>query len=170
MLIKRRALCILALSSAAALSGCGFRLRGSNGEARIPFKTMYVGFAETSPLGNELKRYIRSSGDTRIVADPKNAEAILQVLSETREKVVLALDSNGRIREYTLYYKLSFRVTDPKGAQLLPATLITLKRDISFNESQIMAKEQEEALLYRDMQSDLVQQIIRRLAALKPAA
>lgn len=169
MLKKRRA-CILALTTAAMLSACGFRLRGSNGEDRIPFKTIYVGFPESSPLGNELKRYIRASGDTKVVADAKNAEAIMQVLSETREKVVRALDSNGRIREYSLFYRVGFRVTDQKGKELLPSTQISVKRDISFNESQVMAKEQEEILLYRDMQSDLVQQILRRLAALKPAA
>jgi LPS-assembly lipoprotein len=44
-----------------------------------------------------------------------------------------------------------------------------LKRDISFNESQVMAKEHEEAMLYRDMQSDVVRQVLRRLSALKTA-
>jgi LPS-assembly lipoprotein len=169
---KRRAACALALSLAAAatLAGCGFHLRGSRGEAALPFKTIYVGFPETSLLGNELKRYIRATGNTTIVTDQKQAEAVLQLLSEAREKVVLALDSMGRVRQYSLLYKVNFRVVDSKGKELLPATLVTLKRDINFNESQVLASEQEEALLYRDMQSDLVQQIVRRLAAIKPAA
>ena len=151
----------------ALLSACGFHLRGANGEANLPFKTMLLGFVESSTLGAELRRTIRANG-TEIVTDPKEAEALLDVLSETRQKIVLSLNSQGRVREYTLLYKFRFRVRDNKGGELLPPTDIVLKRDISFNESQALAKEVEEGLLYRDMQSDLVQQILRRLVALKP--
>jgi LPS-assembly lipoprotein len=165
--MKRRAACILVL--AATLSACGFQLRGSNGQASLPFKTIYIGVAESSPLGIELKRYIRASGDTVVVNDPKEAQAIIAVLGESREKATLSLNTQGRIREYSLYYKLRFRVHDNAGKELLEPTEIILKRDISFNESQVIAKEKEEEMLYRDMQSDLVQQILRRLAALKTA-
>lgn len=167
MTMKRRTL--LALAPVALLSACGFQLRGSNGHTALPFKTILVGFPETSPLGTELKRYIRASGSTEVVTDPAAAQAILDVLSESREKAVLSKNTQGRVREYTLYYKLRFRVRDNKNNELLAPTDIVLKRDISFNESQVMAKESEEALLYRDMQSDLVQQMLRRLQALKPA-
>lgn len=164
--MKRRT--ALALTAAVMLSACGFQLRGSNGQTALPFKTIYVGLPETSPLGAELKRYIRASGDTAVVADPKAAQAVLDVLSESREKSILSLNTQGRVREYTLYYKLRFRVRDDKNQELVAPTDIVLKRDISFNESQVMAKENEEALLYRDMQSDLVQQLLRRLQAIKP--
>ncbi len=164
--MKRRA--VLALTSVLALSACGFQLRGANGQANLPFRTIYIGVPETSPLGVELRRNIRASGETTIVADPKAAEANVEVLSETRNTTVL-LNTQGRPREHTLYYKVRFRVTDPKGAELLPPTEITLKRDLSFNEAQAIAKEKEEEMLYRDMQSDLVQQILRRMAVLKRA-
>jgi len=165
--MKRRA--ILALSAALALSACGFQLRGSNGQAGLPFKTIYLGVAETSPLGIELRRYIRASGDTTVVTDPKDAQAIIEVLNESRDKATLTLNTQGRIREYSLYYRLRFRVKDNKDKELLAPTEIVLKRDISFNESQVIAKEKEEEMLYRDMQSDLVQQILRRLSALRTA-
>jgi LPS-assembly lipoprotein len=168
MLIKRRFVCMLALS--AVLSGCGFQLRGSSGQATLPFKSIYLGFPETSTLGNELKRNIRGGGDVTIASKPEEAEAILEVPSEVREKVIASLNSQGRVREYTLYYKVTIRVRDNKNQELLAPTQIVLKRDISFNESQVLAKESEEVLLYRDMQSDLVQQILRRLAAIKPVA
>lgn len=151
----------------ALLSACGFHLRGSNGEADLPFKTILLGFPDTSPLGAELKRNIRANG-TAIVTDPKLAEAIFEVVSESREKVILSLSSTGRVREYTLYYKLKFRVRDNQNKELLAPTEIILKRDISFNDAQVLAKEAEEGLLYRDMQSDMVQHILRRMAALKP--
>lgn len=166
--MKRLASLVAAMLVAAALSACGFQLRGSDGKASIPFKTIYLGVAETSPLGIELRRNIRAR-DTKIVSDPKSADATVQVMNETRDKSILTLNTQGRIREYSLVYRLRFRVTDQTGKELIQPTDIALKRDISFNESQVIAKEKEEDLLYRDMQSDAVQQILRRLAALGSA-
>ncbi len=166
--MNRRA-CVLALSSALVLSACGFQLRGTNGKSTLPFKTIYLGVADTSALGVELKRYIRASGDTAIVTDPKAAQATINVLSELREKSTLTLNTQGRIREYSLFYKVRFSVKDNTQKELLAPTDLVLKRDLSFNESQAVAKEKEEETLYRDMQSDAVQQILRRVAALKTA-
>lgn len=163
--MKRRA--ALALTTALMLSACGFQLRGANGKGVLPFKTIYLGIPESSPLGTELRRNIRASGDTIIVSTPKEADAIIEVMQETREKATLTLNTQGRVRDYSLYYRLRFRVSDSKGKELLAPTEILLKRDLSFNESQIIAKEKEEEMLYRDMQTDLVQQILRRLSALK---
>lgn len=167
--MKLRAVHALLIAVVLALSACGFQLRGSGGSAALPFETVYVGLPDTSPLGNELRRYIRASGNTSLVTDPKAAQALVEVLAETRDKAVLSLNSQGRVREYSLFYKLRFRVVDTAGKELLAPTDITLKRDISFNESAVMAKEQEETMLYREMQSDMVQQVLRRLAALKTA-
>ncbi|TCS36819.1 LPS-assembly lipoprotein [Paucimonas lemoignei] len=163
---RRTVLALLAgLAGASTLSACGFRLRGAE-QTRLPFKTIYLGFADNSPLGVELRRYIRASGGTEIVADRKAAEAVLEPLDERREESVLSLNSQGRIRELSLFYRFSFRVLDGSGKQLLEPTNILIKRDMSFNEAAVLAKEGEKAMLYRDMQSDLVQQILRRLAAL----
>jgi LPS-assembly lipoprotein len=170
MLIKRRFALALALAPLVTLSACGFTLRGSGPQARLPFRTVYVGFPETSPFGRELRRNIVGTGGTTIVEDPKAAEASIDVLSESRDKVILSLNSQGRVREYTLNYRLSFRVKDNKGAELLPPTDLIVSRTLTFNESQVLAKEAEEATLYRDMQTDLVQQILRRIAAIKPGA
>ena len=152
---------------AVALSACGFQLRGTNGQYHMPFQSIFLGFADTSPLGTELKRNLRGGDAVVVVTDASKADAKFDVLSETRGKSILSLNSQGRVREYLLTYTLSFRVRDAKGGELLGATEISLKRSISFNESQVLAKESEEALLYRDMQTDLVQQILRRLAAIK---
>lgn len=152
---------------AVALSACGFQLRGSSGQYHMPFQSIFLGFADTSPLGTELKRNLRGGDAVVVVSDASKADARFDVLSETRGKSILSLNSQGRVREYLLTYTLVFRVRDAKDKELLGATEISLKRSIAFNESQVLAKESEEALLYRDMQSDLVQQILRRLAAIK---
>jgi LPS-assembly lipoprotein len=168
--MKRRVVlrALAAAAVATALPGCGFQLRGSNGSYTMPFRSIYVGFPDTSGLGTELKRNLRAGGVT-ITDKATDAEAQLAVLRENRAKQILSLNSLGRVREYLLTYTLTFAVRDAKGAELLPATEISLRRNMAFDETQVLAKESEEALLYRDMQADLVQQIMRRLAAMKPA-
>lgn len=166
---RRTALALLAsLAGASALSACGFRLRGAE-QTSLPFKSIYLGFSENSPIGVELRRYIRANGNTKIVDNRKEAEAVLEPLDERREESVLSINSQGRVRELSLFYRFSFRVLDGSGKQLLAPTDLVLKRDMTFNEAAVLAKEGEKALLYRDMQSDLVQQILRRLAALQAA-
>jgi LPS-assembly lipoprotein len=157
-----------ALCIAASLTACGFQMRGSNGSYTMPFHSLFLTFTDTSPLGTELKRNLRA-GDVAIADKPEEAEAQFVVLSENRGKSILSLNSLGRVREYLLTYSLTFTVRDSKGVELLPATEIALRRNMAFDETQVLAKESEEALLYRDMSADLVQQIMRRLAAVKPA-
>lgn len=168
MLMKRRFAWIAILLTAMILSGCGFHLRGSGDQATLPFKTIYLGAPDASPLVSELQRYIVGGGGTTVATDAKAAEAILEIMSESKEKVILSLNSQGRVREYTLNYKVLFRLKNNQNSELLTPTSITIRRTISFNEAQVLAKEAEETMLYRDMQSDLVQQMLRRIAAIKP--
>jgi len=158
----------VALLAMVMLSACGFRLRGSGPQPQLPFKTLFVGFPETSPLGVQLRRNLDAMDNIEIVTDRKLADAALEVLSEGRDKQVLSLNSQGRVREYTLLYRLNFRVVDKEGRQLLAPTELVIRRIQSFNENQVLAKEAEEATLYREMQSDLVQQVLRRVSAIKP--
>ena len=169
--VRVRARILFAVCLVLSLSACGFHLRGSNGSFMLPFATMNIGLPETSPLAIDLKRYIRAVGSTEIVDTREAADATLEVLADpekTRTKSILSLNSNGRVREYQLGYSIQFRVVDKAGNVLLGLTTIALNRPITFNESQVLAKETEEAQLYRDMRNDLVQQIMRRLAAIKP--
>lgn len=168
-LLGRRA--VLALGLTVLLSACGFHLRGSNGSFMLPFATMYIGLPDTSPLAIGLKRYIRAIGSTEVVNTKDGADAVLEVLNDperNRTKTILSLNKNGRVQEYQLGYSINFRVVDKAGNQLLAPTTISLVRPITFDESQVLAKETEEAALYRDMRNDLVQQIMRRLASIKP--
>ena len=158
---------VLVLALLAGLSACGFQLRGSGSPYNMPFKSIYLALPETSSLGTELRRHLRGSDKVEVVSDASRAQATFEVISENRAKSILSLNSQGRVREYLLTYTLVFRVRDASGAEVLGATEISLKRPLTFNESQVLAKESEEGLLYRDMQTDLVQQILRRLAAVK---
>lgn len=148
----------------APLAGCGFHLRRS---AALPFRTLYTGFAPASAIGAEFRRQVRITEDTRLVDDPSQAEARVEVVHELREKEVIGFSSTGRPREYQLRLRFQFRVVDRAGQVLLAPTEIVLRRDITSSDVEVVAKQQEEELLYREMQSDLVQQLLRRLAAIR---
>jgi LPS-assembly lipoprotein len=145
-----------------ALAGCGFQLRGT---ASLPFDTLYMAPTGTPGVALDLKRNIQSGTHTTLVDDPKKADAVLQLTAEARERVILSLAATGRVREYQLRYRVSFRVHDAKGADFIPMTTVQLTRDVTYNDADVLAKETEEQLLYRDMQSDMVQQLMRRLSA-----
>ena len=149
-----------------ALGACGFQLRGTAG---VPFQTIYVPTV-AGGIGLELKRNIQAGTRAKVVGDAKQAEAILEFTQESREKEILSLTGTGRVREFQLRYRVGFRVHDGKGRDFVPQNTVVLVRDITFNDSDVLAKETEEGLLYRDMQSDMVQQILRRLSVAKPAA
>ena len=162
-MLQRRSL--FALPVAALLGGCGFKLRGKQNYA---FETIAVTPEKGAAVASELSRYL---GDmVRPVAPPAGGvppEVIVDILGETREKVIVALNASGQVREYQLRTKVRFRMRTSQGRDLIEPTDILQERDISFNESAVLAKEAEEVLLYRDMQSDIVQQLLRRIAAVK---
>ncbi len=144
------------------LAACGFQLRSAQ---PLPFTSLYI--AENWELGAVLKRNIRALGNTQLAESPQQAQAVFTLIGEAREKNILSLSGTGRVREFQLRYRLAFRVHDLKGREFIAPTEIVLVRDISFSDDRVLAKEQEEALLYRDMQNDMVQQLMRRLAAAK---
>lgn len=163
MLCRAGAAAGLALA-ATQLPACGFKMRGS---ASLPFKRLYAGFSPTSQIGAEFRRRVRVSRDTVLVDDPKQADARLVVLGETREREIVAFSSTGRAREFELRIRFVFQVVAANGTELLPTTSLLLRRDIIATDIEIVAKQPEEELLYREMQSDLVQQLMRRLEAIK---
>jgi len=149
----------------AGLAGCGFKLREA---AKLPFSTVYV--PGSGGIALDLKRNIRAGTDAKVVDNAKSAQAVMQFTREERQKVILSLTATGRVREFQLRYIVSFRVVDNKGNDYVPLSTIRLTRDVTFNDAEVLAKESEDQLLYRDMQNDMVQQIMLRLAAAKPPA
>jgi LPS-assembly lipoprotein len=146
------------------LSACGFQLRQA---PNYPFRTLFIGVAEASVFGQELKRNISASGRVEVITDPKKverADVIFDLLLELPEKVILSRTSAGAVREFQLRFRIRFRLRTRDGIELIPDTELVQERDISFNENAALSKETEEGLLYRDMRSDLVQQVLRRLA------
>ncbi|MFZ9334473.1 MAG: LPS assembly lipoprotein LptE [Burkholderiaceae bacterium] len=155
-----------AWASAAVLAGCGFKLRTAPDFA---FKSIRLAAPPGSALALELQRQLAASGKLQVLSaqQPDDVEVTLDVLREQREKVVAGVNASGQVREFQLRLRLQFRLRGRDGRELVEPTELLQQRDMSFSETVALAKEAEEALLYRDMQADLVRQLMRRLAALR---
>jgi len=153
---------LLLLLLAFGLSACGFQLRGTY---NLPWETLHVGLPENSELYFQIKRGIEAGTLTKIVPDAKQASASLVILRNEQNKSILSLSGKGLVREFQLTRIFMYRVQDASGKELLPASQIILQRDMTFDDERIFAKEAEEVMIWREMQQDLVQQLLRRLAA-----
>jgi LPS-assembly lipoprotein len=160
-------LVIAILFVAMTLASCGFQLRG---QAAIPYKSLFVETTGYSIFANDLERAIRSGSETKIAQNRKDAEAVLKIIGESQEKYILSLSAGGKVREFELRYKVAYRLTDLAGNDLAPPGEILLRREMTYDDTVVLAKESEEALLYRDMKTDAVQQMLRRLSVAKPVA
>jgi LPS-assembly lipoprotein len=157
----------VASAGAALLAGCGFQLRQA---PDFVFDSIAINAPGTSPLASELRRSLAADGRVQVLpagTEPAKAKVVLDLPTELREKVVVGLNASGQVREFQLRTRIRFRLRTGQGKDLIPDTELLQQREISFNEAAVLAKEAEEALLFRDMQSDLVQQLMRRLAALR---
>lgn len=156
---------LLAATAVAALAGCGFQLRRA---PEFAFNTMAM--PASGGVATELRRTLASVPNIKVLpvgASVNEAQVVLDIIDNSQQKVVVGINAAGQVREFQLRSRLKFRLRTPQGRELIPETELLQTRDVSFNESAVLAKEAEENLLYRDMQTDLVQQLMRRLAAVK---
>ena len=157
--LRRRTL-LAWLPAPLLLTACGFRLRGV---PEFAFRSLYIAAPPASPLARELRRTLQAAGSTlEVITDPVNSTLHARI-----KRSVVGLNASGQVRELQLRLRIRFKLRTPAGAELIPDTELLQQRDISYNETIALAKEAEETLLYRTMQTDLVQQLLRRLAAVK---
>jgi LPS-assembly lipoprotein len=165
-MLRRRALVRASAAAGAAAvlaAGCGFERRRP---AELAFdRIALAGFAPRSPLADELRRQL--TGRARVVEAPSQAEVVLQALADTRERSVVASTAAGQVRELQLRLRFGFRADTPAGRVLIAPAELLLTRDLSYNETATLGKQMEEAELYREMQADVVAQVLRRLAAVR---
>jgi LPS-assembly lipoprotein len=159
----RRAL-LQAAALAPLLAGCGFQLRRAPDFA---FRSIALAMPATSALAVELRRQLEGTGRLEIVADPGKAEVVLDSPGEQRERSVVSVTATGEVREFQLRIRFRFSLRTPEGRELLPVAEIMRQIDQSYSESAALSKEQEALMLYQNMQSDVVQQVMRRLATVK---
>ncbi|KAF1044873.1 LPS-assembly lipoprotein LptE [Xylophilus sp.] len=164
----QRRLFLLGASSALLLAGCGFKLREAPTYA---FSSIYiVPTGGSTALLLELQRNLESFGTVRVLRDAAaavGADVWVEVTSEAREQVVVGYNATGGVRELQVRLRVHFKLRTAAGKELIPDTELLLRRDVTYSETLALAKEAEIALLSRDMQTDAVQQIVRRLGAVK---
>jgi len=163
--MQRRQALAAAIAATLALAGCGFKLRSA---PTFAFQTLAVTPETNGLVAADLIRYF---GNAVVPLAPVRGSAppqvIVDILQEAREKSIVGVNASGQVREFQLKIRIRFRMRTPDGRELIAPTEVAQQRDISFNESAVLAKEAEEVLLFRDMQADILQQLVRRLAAVK---
>ncbi len=152
------AICVLALSA------CGFALRGSY---ELPYRTIFVTSARTSVVAGQIRRELTDNLNTKMVSAAKDAEVTLTILDERRDRNILSLSGSGRVREYDLRMKVQYQFVDNKGMTIIPTSEILLSRTYAYDDTLVIAKQQEETMLYQDMERDATGQILRRMIAIK---
>jgi LPS-assembly lipoprotein len=150
---------VASLALVVALAGCGFHLRG---DVKYAFSSAYVNAPAASPMATELKRTLEGGGTT-ITEAAKDAQVTIDLANVADSKDVLSLSGGGRVREYALAKRATVAVHDGEGRDWMPAAEIVVRRSYSYNESEVLAREAQEVKLYKEMQTDVVQQIVRRL-------
>ncbi|MDO8414187.1 MAG: LPS assembly lipoprotein LptE [Gallionellaceae bacterium] len=163
----RARLLTLILLACALMGACGFHLRGQE-QFALPFQSLYIlSPNDYTPFVAELKRAIQAAG-VELADSAENAQLTLNIVSETTSKQILSLSGAGRVLEYQLRYAVSFRAYDQSQQEWLVSDEIILLRNLSYDDEQVLAKEQEENLLYQNMHSDAVQQMLRHLTHARP--
>ncbi|MEZ5607608.1 MAG: LPS assembly lipoprotein LptE [Burkholderiaceae bacterium] len=162
---RRRTLLLAA--APLALAGCGFALRKA---PNFGFHSIFLALPASSALGLELRRQLQGTGQIEVITDATQkarADVVLDSAGEQRERAVVSLTATGEVREFQLRIRFRFKVLTPAGRELLPSSEILREIDQSYSESAALSKEQEALMLYQNMQSDIVQQVMRRLATVR---
>lgn len=152
----------------AGMTGCGFQLRGAT---PMHFKTVYVDAPVASYQRNALAERLRkllSVAGTQVTPSSKDAELTLKLSAEQRSKTILSLTGAGRVAEYRLEMNLTYEAENAAGQERLASTQIRFIRDMTYDDNQYTAKAEEENFLYRSMEEDAAQQILRHLRRLTP--
>ena len=153
----------LSILAMGALSACGWRLRG---KVDLPYKNILISGNLTQELRDDLDMMFRAN-DIKIVKASKDAELILEIISEQNARQVLSYNAAGQITAYRIISRIVFRAFDQNGIELMPESDIYLTRDIDFNQSDVQSFDLLVADYVKNMRIDIVSQLMRRLASIK---
>jgi LPS-assembly lipoprotein len=148
----------------ALLSACGFQMRGASALPEAMAVTYIQGKSPFDSLNDDFRVAIEARG-VRVTEDRDEATAILRILSNRDEKDVLSVDIGGRVQEILVRQTIRFDVITPDRQPLVDKQSVTLSRDFVFNKDDILAKEREADLVSSELQRDIVNLALLRIAA-----
>ena len=146
----------------ASLTACGFHMRGA---ADISFSSIHIQ-GSTLIITKNLKKSLTLNG-VKVLDTADNAELLLEMVGEESEKRILSLAGTGKVSEFELYYRVHYRTRLAGEALWSQVQTVEARRDYSYDDTQLLAKQGEEKRLNEDMQSSVMNALVRRLSALK---
>jgi LPS-assembly lipoprotein len=162
---------LLTCCSLLLLCSCGFHLRGQAGSTTLPaeLETIRVRTVntESNAVKVDMENALISQARAHVVRNEAEKAATLTLYDEKSETQVSAVGSDVRVAQLLLRYELTFDVTGASGKELMGKQSITLLRAFTFDKNNALAMNVEADEIRGRMRQDAVQQIIRRLAALK---
>lgn len=163
---RRLALLLLPLLAVLA-AGCGFHLQGASVLPGSVERVHVVTRDELSAFSIELFRGLERAGAQR-VASVGEADAVIRVRTDRTRRRVLSVSARNTPQEFEIVYQVVYSI-DVGGSEVVPPQTLELTRSISFDESQLLAKDREEEILRDAMARELADLVLRRLASLPPA-
>jgi LPS-assembly lipoprotein len=159
-----RAALSLILGAGLGLPGCGFHLEGHT-PLPAQFKVSYV---DAHDRQSDFVQGLRSAllvNGVILTEDTTAATATVHVLDDKHVQRVLSVSPDNLPREYELTYTVRFSVT-AGDKELLAPQEVASTREYSFTVTELLAKENEEAILQAALAHDLVDVVMRRLSSL----
>ena len=150
------------MAPVSGLIACGYRLRGM---VDLPFKVIAITGNPSPPLRADLQLAILTGTDAKVAINPKDADLILEIISDVNGREILAYNSNGQVSAYRLNIRVAFRAYDNAGADVVPEAEIYMTRDMDFSVSTVLATDVQVQQFLTLMRKDLSIQILRRVSA-----
>jgi len=143
------------------LAGCGFHLRGSV-ELPAAMASTYVDGERYPDLVRSLRDQLQDS-NVHLVESAATATARIHLLSETRSRRILSVDTNGQANAYELVYQVRFELLDADGKILLPAQTLSRSRDLNISGGNLLGKSSEEQQIYDGLLLSMASAILQRI-------
>jgi LPS-assembly lipoprotein len=154
----------LAFACVALLASCGFQLQGT---VALPeaSRRIYIATAdELTPFAVELRRAIERAGGT-VAPAASDAGTVLRIARDRSGRRVLSVSARNTPQEYEVFYAIEYSA-DRGGQEVLETQPLELTRNMSFDETLVLAKDREEAVLLAAMARDLAALVLRRVASI----
>jgi len=159
---RRSTLALFGAVALGSIAACGFRLKGA---VDLPYKALAITGTPSPQLRGDIQTAVLTGTAVKVAINPRDADLLLEILSETTNQEVLAFNANGQISAYRLNVRVIFRAFDTAGNEVVPESDIYITRDLDFSVSTVLATDAQIQGFLSLMRRDLAIQILRRVAA-----
>lgn len=142
------------------ISGCGFQLRG---DIQANFDSISIS-GGTSSFNKTLQRKFRQAGIS--IKSASEAKKIVEIIKNSFTKTILTLTGTGAVSEYQLDYVVTYRFKSKDSPWNLPVT-IEASRNYTYDDSDILAKDEEEKRLISGMEDQLIKTMATQISLSK---